>query len=313
MRKLYWKNVNRLGKYNPHKTQKSSSNNSCQVDFELVLNWLRQRGIGKGDILIVHSGYAELEKTGLSPDEVIDRLLELIGPEGTLVMPVIRRYKDLEKAQMEGKDLTSMSFKYKVKKSLVISGMLPFTLMQREGAVISHHPFNPMCAWGPHASDMMKNNLVGEFPSPHGPNSCWKYCYDHGAKVCSIGIDIEHHNTMLHIAEEAFGDWRWSDEDWYEHIKFEIIDENNECKEVIVSNRKDDWGKGYTVEGMKALMNHAADVYEARTFEGECAKENVGSRKVMEKLGMTYDHSSSYTKSDGSATFESDIFCMTIG
>ena len=78
-------------------------------------------------------------------------------------------------------------------------------------------------------------------------------------------------------------------------------------------NRYDDWGKGYTVEGMKALMNHAADVYEARAFEGECAKENVGSRKVMEKLGMTYDHSSSYTKSDGSATFESDIFCMTIG
>ena len=31
-----------------------------------------------------------------------------------------------------------------------------------------------------------------------------------------------------------------------------------------------------------------------------------------EKLGMTYDHSSSYTKSDGSATFASDIFHMTV-
>lgn len=77
-------------------------------------------------------------------------------------------------------------------------------------------------------------------------------------------------------------------------------------------NRYDDWGKGYTVEGMNALMMHAAKVYGARTFEGECAKENIGSRRVMEKLGMVYDHSSSYTKNDGSATFESDVFLLTI-
>lgn len=78
-------------------------------------------------------------------------------------------------------------------------------------------------------------------------------------------------------------------------------------------NRYDDWGKGYTVEGMSALMEHAVKVYGAHTFEGECAKENIGSRKVMEKLGMVYDHSSSYTKNDGSATFESDIYTLTIG
>lgn len=37
------------------------------------------------------------------------------------------------------------------------------------------------------------------------------------------------------------------------------------------------WGKGYTVEGMSALMEHAVKVYGAHTFEGECAKENIGS------------------------------------
>ena len=34
-------------------------------------------------------------------------------------------------------------------------------------------------------------------------------------------------------------------------------------------NRYDDWGKGYTVEGMKALINHAVKVYGARKFEAE--------------------------------------------
>ena len=70
-------------------------------------------------------------------------------------------------------------------------------------------------------------------------------------------------------------------------------------------NRYDDWGK--------ALMEYAVKVYGARSFEGECAKENTGSRRVMEKLGMVYDHSSSYTKNDGSITFESDVYTLTIG
>ena len=77
-------------------------------------------------------------------------------------------------------------------------------------------------------------------------------------------------------------------------------------------NRYDDWGKGYTVEGMKALMDHAIKVYGARKFEGECAKENVGSGRVLQKLGMVYDHSSSYSKHDGSATFESEVYYLTV-
>ena len=77
-------------------------------------------------------------------------------------------------------------------------------------------------------------------------------------------------------------------------------------------NRYDDWGKGYTVEGMKALMDHAIKVYGARKFEGECAKENPGSAKVMQKLGMVFDHNSEYTKSDGSKTFESEVYTLSI-
>ncbi len=73
-------------------------------------------------------------------------------------------------------------------------------------------------------------------------------------------------------------------------------------------NRYDDWGKGYTTEGMKALMDHAVKVYGAHSFEGECAKENAGSAAVMKKLGMHYDHDSFYKKNDGSETFESEVY-----
>ena len=77
-------------------------------------------------------------------------------------------------------------------------------------------------------------------------------------------------------------------------------------------NRYDDWGKGYTVEGMRALMDHAVKVYGARKFEGECAKENTGSARVMQKLGLVFDHSSSYTNNDRSITYESDVYIITV-
>ena len=244
LRHLYWRNVDWLKKYSPHKaTRVNEIDITEKVDFETIIEWLKAKGVGAGDLLIVHSGYGELERTGLSPEEVVERLLQLVGPTGTLAMPVIRRFKDMEKAQKEGKNLAKETFKYNVRKTLVISGMLPYALMNKEGAVVSHHPFNPLCAVGPLANEMMEHNLDGNNPSPHGPNSCWKYCYDHGAKICSIGTDIEHHNTIIHIAEEAFGYWRWPSDKWYEQLRFEIIDESNKSQTYVVSNRKEEWGK----------------------------------------------------------------------
>ena len=249
LRHIYWKNVDNLKKFNPNKATKSNEIDSKgKVDFERVIDWLKGKGVREGDLLIVHSGYGELERTGLSPEEIVDRLLQFVGATGTLAMPVIRRFKDMEKAKKEGKDLSKETFKYDVRKTMVTSGMLPYALMHRDGAVVSHHPFNPLCAVGPLAEAMMEHNLEGEAPSPHGPNSCWKFCYDHGAKVCSIGTDIEHHNTIMHIAEEAFENWYWGDEEWYDKNNFEIIDENKQSSFVMVKNRKEEWGKLHIAE-----------------------------------------------------------------
>ncbi len=249
LRRLYWRNVDKLKKYNPNKAKSPAvANNSQQADFEKVIDWLKQHGIGEGDLLIVHSGYDQLESTGLSPEQIIDRLLELIGPSGTLAMPVIRGFKEYKAAKKAGLDPKEVVCKYNVKKTMVTSGWLPYTLLHHPDSVTSLFPLNPLCAVGPLAEAMMEHNLDGEFPSPHGPNSSWKFCYDHGAKVCSIGTDIEHHNTIAHVVEEAFGDWYWPDDVWYNHYKFEIIDENNNTRDLVVSNRKNDWGKLYGAE-----------------------------------------------------------------
>lgn len=242
MRKLYWRNVKLLGKFNPNKN-KTVSVKGKHVDFDEVISWLEKNGVGKGSLLVVHSSYSALECTGLDANKIIDSLLELVGKEGTLAMPAIRRYKEEPHgADILKTDVSNLVCKYNVKKTKIQSGVLPFMMLRRKDSEISHHPFNPLVAIGPLAKPMMEHNLEGDRPSPHGPNSCWKFCYDHNAFVVGLGVDLDHYNTISHINEEAFGNWKWTDEEWYCERKFVIIDEEGNEKETTVRERKPEWG-----------------------------------------------------------------------
>lgn len=67
--------------------------------------------------------------------------------------------------------------------------------------------------------------------------------------------------------------------------------------------RKDQWGNGYAVELIKALLEHAGKTREIRGIEGTFAAENARSRRVMEKLGMEYVEDVILTKLDGSESY----------
>jgi Aminoglycoside 3-N-acetyltransferase. len=159
--------------------------------------------------------------------------------------------------------------------------MMPFVLMRKKEAKISHFPLNPLCAVGPLAAPMMEHNLEGDLPSPHGPNSAWKFCVDHNALICSLGTNLEHHNTTIHVAEEAYGDWPWTDDEWYEHRKFEIIDENKQSQKVVVKNRKEKWGKLH-LAGIN--MNNAekkAGILKSEKIDGQIQVGFAEASKVI--------------------------------
>jgi ribosomal-protein-alanine N-acetyltransferase len=69
--------------------------------------------------------------------------------------------------------------------------------------------------------------------------------------------------------------------------------------------RKDYWGQGLVPEAIQAIIDYVDQEKGVRAIVGEFAKENGKSRRVMEKLGMTYWKDGSYTKTDGSVTYES--------
>ena len=68
--------------------------------------------------------------------------------------------------------------------------------------------------------------------------------------------------------------------------------------------RKDYWGRGLVPEAIKAIIDYVDAKKGVNAIVGEFAKENTKSRRVMEKLGMTYWKDCVFTKLDGSKTFD---------
>lgn len=251
LRQLYWRNNNTLNQFNPNRAADTNSKtqNIDIVDFDEIINQLKEWGVKEGSLLIVHSSYDSLRATGLKPNEIISKLRNLVGESGTLAMPVIRTYK--EEPLAKGKLLSSYippRCTYNPRRTPVSSGLLPTFLMRNPGVEISLHPLNPLCAVGPLAKNIMDKNIEGDRPSPHGKNSSWKFCLDHNAIVVGLGTDLRHHNTMTHVAEEAFDNWYWSDEDWYNTREFIIEKSREENIALTVKERKPQWGMLHQAE-----------------------------------------------------------------
>ena len=58
----------------------------------------------------------------------------------------------------------------------------------------------------------------------------------------------------------------------------------------------DFWKKGLTVEAMEKIIEYVRNKFEVKVIEGEFCVDNYGSRRVMEKLGMSYYKDDEYKK-----------------
>jgi aminoglycoside 3-N-acetyltransferase len=295
MRQLYWHNVKYFSKFNPFKHIDKVSKDAIHVDFDEIIDFLKCNGIKKGSLIIVHSSYDMLKCTGLSPKEIIDKLLDIIGDTGTLAMPAIRSYKEIKNGKDRiGQDVNDIVCRYDKKRTPINTGILSFTLVRYRNSIVSPHPINTMVAIGPLAKAMMEHNIDGETPSPSGPNSSWKFCYDNKAKVIGLGVDLEHYNSMLHVAEEAFGDWHWPDYEWFRLRKFDLVNDDGSIHRIVVKERKPEWGMLYLAEKHMNYDLTKAGIYKRTMIKGaiplciDDAQEYVSFFRKRNKNGYPY-------------------------
>lgn len=64
------------------------------------------------------------------------------------------------------------------------------------------------------------------------------------------------------------------------------LDESLEILGIAYALSHDYWGKGITSDAVKAVAHYLFDKVNCRKIIAGCDSENIGSRKVLEKVGM---------------------------
>ena len=107
-----------------------------------LLSTLRELGISDGDVMLVHSSFAEfLGFRGKAPD-VIRVLKQAVGPHGTLMMPTLSFSGSAAAYAREAKLFDLARSPSKV-------GLLTELFRRSEGVVRSLHPTHSVAVWGP--------------------------------------------------------------------------------------------------------------------------------------------------------------------
>ncbi|WP_282016611.1 AAC(3) family N-acetyltransferase [Marinifilum flexuosum] len=285
IRSFYWNNIDIISRYaGLFRTTKKSTRNTKTADkgnFNLLVAYLKEKGVKRDDILIIHSSFEELSGFEIEPIEIIEKLFKELVPEGTLLMPAIRAFKEegkgLDYLRNYIRDIVPENTKYDLKRTTVSSGILPFYMMRHENAVISEFPLNPLVAIGKDAKEIMHKNLSGDYPTAHGMNSAWQYCSDKDAWNIGLGVREKDYLTIFHVAQE--GD-QWPVKDWFFERKFTIKNKKKE-KDLIIKERRRKWTKFY------AELNFYNDLKENDVMNAEVV-EGISVLMVKSKRLMNF-------------------------
>jgi len=167
-----------------------------------IADALYAAGLRPGDSVMLHSSYKSLGGVEGGPEAVIDAFCEVLGPDGTLLVPNLifnnGHYQFLRQYPPDV-DLRSTPSRM---------GIITEMLRKRPGAVRSVHPTHPAAALGARASQLCGRHHLDD--SATGPNSPWALNAKAGGWIVLLGVTHKV-NTTLHHIEEIATDWALTD------------------------------------------------------------------------------------------------------
>lgn len=72
-------------------------------------------------------------------------------------------------------------------------------------------------------------------------------------------------------------------------VGFFWVSERSKSIEIAYALARPHWGKGYMAEASHRVLTHAIKEVGVQRIQSRCLVENIGSARVMEKLGMKYE------------------------
>jgi len=150
-------------------------------------------GLRSGDMVQVHSALSSFGYVEGGPDDVVDAFLEVLGPDGTLMVPSFNH------GAREAFDDAEEIFDRKTTRS--VNGAVTEAVRMRPEAHRSLHPTHPYAAIGPQAEWLTSEHLdlkTFDERSPLGK------LVRSGGKICMFGVGMNA-CTAAHVAETRAG------------------------------------------------------------------------------------------------------------
>jgi aminoglycoside 3-N-acetyltransferase len=165
-------------------------------EFEAVKRLLDQVPIERNSDLWVHSALRKLGGRNAQPKKIIEYLLERIGPEGTLLMPMF---------PMTGStaDYIRSGEPFDPRKTPPAMGVLPLVMFKEFPIERSLYPWVSVGAIGRHAKEYTATHHLSSWPM--SKQSPFYKLYERKGKILLLGVGWER-NSNLHIIENLRGD-----------------------------------------------------------------------------------------------------------
>ena len=170
-----------------HARARRPSNQSAQISLTELKEHILHLGYQPGNDLLVHASLVSQLDGGL--DDLIVFLCELVGSNGTLLMPSHPIL--LEQNGMKV---------YNVQSSRSRVGMLSERFRRTPGVLRSPFPIAPVCAIGLHAEDYTRDFRNESGNTPYGPGSPYHTLAERNGQVLYLGIDFIRALTLEHVA-----------------------------------------------------------------------------------------------------------------
>lgn len=148
---------------------------------------LESAGIKRGGILLVQCSLNRFYNFNGTAKDILSLLEEIIGPEGTLIMPSFPGYSE------EG------PFFFDISKTPAQTGLLCELLRRRPGVIRSLNPPHSVCAIGPMAKELLLEHHLSPFTC--GSKSPFAKMAKYGGQILGLGLPPGY-TTFLHVVED---------------------------------------------------------------------------------------------------------------
>jgi len=189
-----------------------------------IIKSLKELGIKQGDVILLHSSLSRIGNVKGGAETVIDAFLDVLGPEGTLIMPALFWKTSIEETINE-------LGTFNPKTTPVTIGIIPETFRKREGVLRSIHPTHSVIAYGAKAKYITENheNCSTNF----GVGTPWFKVKEVGGKIMGLGISMGP-VTFYHVLEDVVENYPL---DVYldKKYKVEVITNNGVRREMEIN------------------------------------------------------------------------------